>query len=135
MTIGAGVSFARVRVLRTVAVIATLVALLALGAALGDFASDPSPLGALGLLVVVAGIGVALARLYGPRGVREPGPAVSRAVAASPQAPRRRPKARASVVEEAWGPRAEPEAPRREAEERREPSNPGSLDSARSEPR
>jgi hypothetical protein len=65
------------RVLRIGAHVAALVALAALGAAVGDFASGPSALGAVGLLALGVLIAIALSWLYRPGGVaswREPRP-------------------------------------------------------------
>ena len=56
-------------VLRLLANVAAGLGLAAFGLALGDFARGPSPLGVLGLAVLVAVIGAALARLYRPGGI------------------------------------------------------------------
>jgi hypothetical protein len=86
--------------LRIVANLAALVALAALGLAVGDFASDPTPLGALGLALLVVLIGAACARLYRPGGPASRRPAPPRAAPADPvpepaaSRPRRRPSTR-----------------------------------------
>jgi hypothetical protein len=82
--------------LRLLANLAALVALAALGLAIGDFASDPNPLGALGLIALVALIVAACTRLYRPGGAASRRPARARPAAAETPEPEARPKRRRS---------------------------------------
>ncbi len=66
--------------------LAVLVALATVGLALGDLASDPSPLGAIALLVLIAVFGFLLAYLFRPE--RAPRPAAE--PEPEPEAPRRK---------------------------------------------
>ncbi len=68
--------------------LAVLVALATVGLALGDLASDPSPLGAIGLLVLLAVFGFLLAYLFRPE--RAPRPAAEPEPEPEPEAPRRK---------------------------------------------
>jgi hypothetical protein len=74
-------------VLRLAANLATVVGLAAFGLAIGDFASHPNPLGAIGLLVLFVLGGAAIYQLYGNRQRTRPEPPPE-------PKPRRRPSSR-----------------------------------------
>jgi hypothetical protein len=74
-------------VLRILANVAALLGLGALGAAIGDFASAPSVLGAVGLGLAVVLVAAALHRLYRPGGVAAWRAAPRRAAAPEPERP------------------------------------------------
>ena len=81
--------------LRLTATLAIVVGLAAFGLAIGDFASDPNPLGAVGLVVLFVLGGVAIRQLYRPGGALSRRPAPPRREP-EPEAPKRRPSQRAT---------------------------------------
>lgn len=64
--------------MRYVTHLAALLGLLAVAAAVGDWASGPNVLGAVGLLALVVVLALALSRLYRPGGVGSRRPAAKR---------------------------------------------------------
>ena len=66
--------------------LAVLIALATVGLVLGDLASDPSPVGAIGLLVLIAVFGFLLAYLFRPERAPRPAPE------AEPEPPRETPR-------------------------------------------
>jgi hypothetical protein len=82
-------------VLRLTATLAIVIGLAAFGLAIGDFASDPNPLGAVGLVALFILGGVAIRQLYRPGGVLSRRPAPPKPEPA-PQPARRRPSQRAT---------------------------------------
>src|SRR5919199_507719 len=83
-------------VLRLTAHVATIIGLAAFGLAIGDFASHPNALGAVGLIVLLILGGAAIRQLYGTSSPR-PRPAPERAPEPEVEKPpRRRPSQRAT---------------------------------------
>jgi hypothetical protein len=82
-------------VLRLTATLAIVIGLAAFGLAIGDFASHPNPLGALGLVALFVLGGVAVRQLYRPGGVLSRRAAPQRREP-EPREPRRRPSQRAT---------------------------------------
>jgi hypothetical protein len=83
-------------VLRTAAILATIVGLAAFGLALGDFASHPNPLGAIGLVVLVVLGGAAIRQLFGPGPRPKPEPPTE------PEPPRRKRPAQRATSAPLW---------------------------------
>jgi hypothetical protein len=83
-------------VLRLLANLVAIIGLAALGLAIGDFASHPNPVGAIGLILLVVFLGVALRQLYRPGGIasRRPAPAAAPSPPDEPAPRRKRPASR-----------------------------------------
>ena len=96
--------------LRLLAHVAAVLGLAALGAAIGDFASGPSPLGALGVVVLAVVVAAALHRLYRPGGVaswrsapaRPDPPRTSAPPPSAAAPPRRRPSSERATSAPLW---------------------------------
>ena len=98
---------------------AALVALATVGFAVGDFATDPSALGAVGLLALIAVFAFLLAYLFRPQGSRERPPAPEPPREPDPE-PRRR--ATPQTVWTGWGAEEAQVAREQRRERRRRPS-------------
>jgi hypothetical protein len=85
-------------VLRLTATLAVVVGLAAFGLAIGDFASHPNPVGAIGLVLLAILGGAAIRQLYRPGGVlsRRPAPPRPEREPEPPEPKRRRPSQRAT---------------------------------------